>query len=208
MSNLLSTPLRRRIAWFVALYAAAYLVCAELDLGTTTLALQQAGASEGNVYAKGAAGYAAARAWTINLVAGGLILAGLIASGLRAGDVAEAWLRRPIRSFGKFYVNPFARTLTDRGPLHVISFALAFLALRLLAAGNNLMIYRSGTGPLGWLIGVLTHHMAPSLAFWIVLAPLFYLLTFAISPVAARVVLWLRSAPGHGLPAPVDLRAA
>lgn len=192
MSNLLSTPLRRKIALFAVLYAAAYLACAGLDLGTTTLALTHADVSEGNVYAKDAAGYAASRAWTINLVALVLIEAGLIASGLAAANVAEVWLRRPVASFAKVYVNPFARRLADRGPLHVVSFALAFLVLRLLAAGNNLMIYKTGYGPIGALIGGLSHHSTPLIAFWLVLAPAFYLLAFAISPLAVRVILWLR----------------
>src|SRR5437588_476418 len=87
---------------------------------------------------------------------------------------APPW--RAVASFAKFYVNPFARGVADRSALHLLSFVLAFPVLRLLAAGNNLMIWRTGTGPLGWLIGKLSHVTSPTLAFWLVMAPSFYLL--------------------------------
>ena len=134
MSNRLSTPFHRRVALLAALYAVAYLAAAGCDLGTTVLALQQAGVSEGNVYATSAAGYDASRAWAINLVSGVAIEAGLIWCALRAGQVAEAWLAAPIRSFGKFYINPFARGVADSAPLHLLSYTLAFPVLRLLAS--------------------------------------------------------------------------
>src|SRR4051794_38225834 len=174
MSSFLQTPLRRSIAILGTCYAAAYFAGAWLDVTTTTLALRQPGVSEGNVYAAGLAGYAAIRAWMINLVAFLLIEACLVWSALNAGKLAEIWLERPVRSFAKFYVNPFARGVADRSALHVLSFVLAFPLLRLLAAGNNLMIWRTGTGPLGWLIGQIARAGSPALAFWLVMAPLFY----------------------------------
>src|ERR1700744_4247172 len=107
MSNSLSGNPHGRVVWIAVAYAAAYLAAAEFDLGTTTLALTHAGASEGNIYTSGAAGYATTRAWTINLVMGAVIEALLVWSLLGARQVAEDCLRRPIASFGKLYVNPF-----------------------------------------------------------------------------------------------------
>ncbi len=185
-----------------AAYAVAYLAAAELDLGTTSLALTHAGASEGNVYAAGAGGYAAARAWAINLAGGAVIEAALIWSLLGAERMAQAWLSRPIASFAKFYVNPFARSVADRAPLHMLSFCLAFPPLRLLAAGNNLMIWRTGMAPLGWLIGVLSQRTTPLVAFWLVMGPAFYLLTFAAAPLAAQLLQGLRRVPGTPTGAP------
>jgi hypothetical protein len=196
MSNLLATPARRSVAVLLGLYGLAYLAGCWLDLTTTTMALRHPGASEGNIYATDAAGYVAARAWTINLAAFLLVGACLVWSARNAGKVAEVWLERPVRSFAKFYINPFAPGVADRSALHMLSFVLAFPLLRLLAAGNNLMIWRTGTGPLGWLIGVLSKAGSPALAFWLVMAPVFYLAAFAVSPFAARILRGLRQDPG------------
>jgi hypothetical protein len=181
-----------RIALVSAVYAVAYLVAAALDLGTTAMALQRTGASEGNVFATGAAGYDAMRAWVTTLVAGFVIEGFLLIAALNAGKVAQNWLQRPVRSFGKFYVNPFARSVVDRSPLHTLAFVFAFPLLRVLAAGNNLMIWAGMTPPFGWLIGVLTHATTPAIAFWAVMGPAFYLLAFAMAPLAARAIVWLR----------------
>jgi hypothetical protein len=107
-------------------------------------------------------------------------------------DVSEHWLQHPIRSFAKFYVIFWSRKVMDRSPLHMLNFAIAFIPLRLLAAANNLLIYHFGTGPLGRLIGLLTHYMSPAAAFWLVMGWLFYLLAFACAPLATRCIVWLR----------------
>jgi hypothetical protein len=191
-----STPPAGRIALLATVYAAAYVAAAGLDLGTTTLAIH-AGASEGNVYATSAGAYVSARAWLTTLAAGAALMGFLLFGAFNAGRVAEIWLDRPFRSFGKFYVNPFARGVIDRAPLHMLSFALAFPALRVLAAVNNLMITAGMTPPLGRLISFVAERTSPAVGFWAVMAPLFYLFAFLAAPAAARVIRWLRRGSAH-----------
>lgn len=74
----------------------------------------------------------------------------------------------------------------------MLSFVIAFVPLRLLAAANNLLIYYTGTAPLGRLIGLLSHRMSLVIAFWLVMGGLFYLLAFLCTPIAARCIIWLQ----------------
>jgi hypothetical protein len=60
--------------------------------------------------------------------------------------------------------------------------------LRLLAAGNNVLICYYGTAPLGRLVGVASRYTSPAIGFWLVLGPLFYLLAIALSPLAAVLI--------------------
>lgn len=181
--------LAARVAAYSLLYLALYAVVSWADLYTTNLALQQPGTVEGNVYAVGDGGYSAARAWAITAI-GALFILPFLVFGLVAGRrVSDQWLRQPIRSFGKLYFNPFSGEVIDRSPLHMLSFVLAFPLLRLLAAGNNWLIAETGTGPIGWLVGQVSNATNPTLGFWLVLGPLFYLLAFACSPLAA-LILW------------------
>jgi hypothetical protein len=198
MSKSAIPPFWRRLALFVGLYALAYVAAAFLDLGTTAVALRRAGASEGNVYAAGAAGYSATRAWAITAVGGLFIGASLVWAALAADKGSAACLRAPMRSFTKFYVNPFARGVIDRSPLHMLSFVIAFVPLRLLAAANNALIWVTGTAPLGRLIGLIGRHSTAAIGFWLVVGALFYLLAIAASPLAARLVVWLRREPAPG----------
>ena len=133
-------------------------------------------------------GYSAAKAWTITAVGVLFILPFLVFGLVAARRVSDRWLRHPICSFGKFYVNPFSSRVIDRSPLHMLSFVIAFPLLRLLAAGNNWLIFETGTGPLGWLVGQVSNATNPTLGFWLVLGPLFYLLAFACSPLAVSVL--------------------
>lgn len=192
-----STKLVQRVAILALVYAVAYLVAAACDLGTTMLALQRKGFAEGNVYAVNDAGYAAERAWAITLGMGVLIDALMVASLLRAGRVTEACLRRPIRSFGKVYLNPFAARVADRAPIHVLSFCLAFVPLRLLASLNNLLIYKAGVAPLGLLIARVSRVTSATIGFWLVMGPVFYLLAFAAAPLAAALIRRLDGAPAE-----------
>jgi hypothetical protein len=181
-----------RAAWLVGVYAAAYLVASWLDLITTALALQRPEANEGNVYATGAAGYVASKAWLITIVGGLAIVACLAWSIFASRTMAETWLMHPIRSWAKFYVNPWGRGVRDRSPLHMMSFVIAFVPLRLVAALNNTLIASTGTGPLGKLVGLLSRATTPTIGFWLVLGPLFYLVAIGVSPSAARAIVWLR----------------
>jgi|SRR4051794_23974177 hypothetical protein len=183
-----------RAAWLIGLYAIAYLVASWLDLTTTALALHRPEASEGNVYSTGAAGYVALRAWLITIIGGVAIEACLAWSIIASSDVTEGWLAHPIRSWAKFYVNPWARSVRDRSPLHMMSFVIAFVPLRLIAALNNAVIASTGSAPLGKLVALVSRATTPTLGFWFVLGPLFYLCAIAVTPPAARLVIWLRKA--------------
>jgi len=83
----------------------------------------------------------------------------------------------------------------DRSPLHMLSFVIAFVPLRLLAAANNLLIHYYGTAPLGRLVGLVSRQTSPAAGFWLVMGTVFYLLGFASGPAAARLIIWLRTRP-------------
>ena len=178
----------RRIAIVSLVYLIAYFAAAYLDLYTTALALQRPGTTEGNVYSTTEKGYSSAAAWMITGIGAPLIVAFLIFGLVNARHVSHRWLEHPVQSFGKFYIIPWRKKVLDRSPLHMASFALAFPALRLLAAGNNLLIYHYGTGPLGWLVGIVYKYTSPTIGFWLVLGPLFCLLAVAFAPFAAYVI--------------------
>jgi hypothetical protein len=182
------SSLATRVAAVSLLYLAVYACVSWADLFTTKLALQQPNTVEGNVYAVGDDGYSAAKAWGITSVGALFILPFLVFGLLAARRVSERWLQHPIRSFAKLYINPFSKKVIDRSPLHMLSFVLAFPVLRLLAAGNNWLISETGTGPIGWLVGQVSNATNPTLGFWLVLGPLFYLLAFACSPLAVFVL--------------------
>jgi hypothetical protein len=185
----------QRAAILVLGYVVLFVLAAWLDLATTALALSKSAASEGNVYATGAGGYDAARAWLLSGV-GGLVMLGFLAFVIiNQAKLAEIWLRTPIRSFAKVYINPAARGVLDRSPLHVLSFVIAFVPLRVLAALNNLSIVALGVAPIGWLVGQASRLTTPAIGFWLVLGTLFYALAFAASPVAAVLIRWMRK-PG------------
>ena len=183
----------RRIVSLSFSYLLAYLVASYLDLHTTILALQRPGTSEGNVYSTSGHDYIAAKAWLITAAGAVFIEAFLLFGALNAQRVSEHWLRHPIRSFGKLYVIFWSQKVMDCSPLHMLSFVIAFIPLRLLAAANNLLIYYYGTAPLGRLIGLLSHRTSLVAAFWLVMGTLFYVLTFACAPLAARLIIWLRT---------------
>jgi hypothetical protein len=191
-----TTPLRVRLAraaWLILVYPLAYLLASWLDLTTTVMALQRPEATEGNVYTTTAAGYVPATAWLITFAGGVAFEACLIWSILAAGTVTNRWLDHPLRSFAKFYVNPWSRGVRDRAPLHVMSFAIGFVLLRLVAALNNVLIASTGTAPLGRLVGMASRATTPTVGFWLVIAPLFYILAIAISPAASRIIASLRA---------------
>lgn len=181
-----------RIALLCGLYLVAYSIVSYADLYTTGLALKQPGTVEGNVYANGEGGYSSVAAWAITVAGAAFIVGCLVWSLVQSRHVSAPCLRHPIRSFGKLYILPWSKRILDRSPLHMLSFVIAFLLLRLLAAGNNWMIHESGTGPLGWLVGIASNYTTPTIGFWLVLAPLFYLLAIALSPLAARVIRWFQ----------------
>ncbi len=183
----------RKIVAGMAAFIVVYAAVSWLDLTTTVLALGHAGATEGNTYATDASVYLQGRALLITLAGAAMIGACFLWSALTANRIAGEWLDRPLASFGRFYINPFSPVTLDRSPLHMLSYVIAFAVLRVLAAGNNLMIAAIGWGPLGALIGMLTRHMPATFAFWIVLGPLYVVLAIAVSPVAAALARWFRA---------------
>jgi hypothetical protein len=188
------SPIRLPIAgWLLGAYAVAYLFASWLDLMTTAMALHRPEASEGNVYATSGGGYVPAAAWLITFAGGVAFEACLIWSIITSDNVADRWLDHPIRSFAKLYVNPWSRRVRDRAPLHVMSFAIGFVLLRLLAALNNLLIAGTGTAPLGRFVGLASRATTPTIGFWLVIAPLFYILAIAVSPAASRIIAAMRA---------------
>jgi hypothetical protein len=189
--------MRRRIVIFSLVYLVAYVVASYLDLRTTVLALQRPGTTEGNVYSTSGHDYVPIKAWVITAGGALFIELFLLFGVLNAHRVSEHWLQHPIRSFAKLYVVFWSSKVMDRSPLHMLSFVIAFVPLRLLAAANNLLIYHHGTAPLGRLVGLVSRRTSPTTGFWLVMGTLFYLLAFACAPLAARLILWLRSRDGR-----------
>jgi hypothetical protein len=77
-------------------------------------------------------------------------------------------------------------------PLHMLSLALGFVALRLLAACNNMLIHFYGIAPIGAPIKMIARHTPSVFAFAILLVPLFYLLAIGVSPIAAKILSFWR----------------
>ena len=65
------------------------------------------------------------------------IVGSLLFGLLNARHVSQRWLQHPEHSFGKFYIIPWRKKVLDRSPLHMASFAIAFVPLRLLAGGTT-----------------------------------------------------------------------
>ncbi|MBB6250098.1 hypothetical protein [Nitrospirillum iridis] len=178
------------------LYAVAYLLASGWDLWTTMLALRAgAGVHEGNVFTLADVGYSLGRAGAITLM-GGLAQLALFVFGVRnVTRIAPLWLDRPLASFRRPYLNPWSRRHIDRSPLHALSYALAFISLRLLAAGNNWILAEGGTGPLGLLVTWATRLTTPLIGFALSMGGLYLLLALALSPLAAGLARWLMNDP-------------
>lgn len=162
------TAMRVTIVYLLIYFFASY-----LDLSTTVLALRGAGTHEGDVFTINEQSYDLIRAWAITLAAA-LVMAGCVTFAVRyASRVEEVWLRHPVRSFGLFYFNPWSGTVIGRSAIHMLSVAIAFAALRVLAAANNLLIHYCGIAPIGAPIGWIAKRSSPLLGFLAVIIPLF-----------------------------------
>jgi hypothetical protein len=194
---MLPTPSKspaRRVLLAGFLYLLTYSVAAYADLWTTAIALSRAGANEGNAFVTSQQRYMSGRAWAINLAGALIMTACAMFAAKHAQRVEILWLRNPIASFRKIYLSPWSDRAIGVSPLHLLSMALAFLALRLLAAANNLLIYFCGLAPIGAPIERLAQHVSVFVAFGIVIIPLFYLVALVVSPLAARIILsWQRA---------------
>jgi hypothetical protein len=186
---------RRRGAFaFIVIYLVAYLLASTADLASTSLGLRRPGASEKNVFATTDGAYAAARAWALT-AAGAFVMVGCVVYALRNADrVEERWLRQPVRSFGKLYLNPFSQRSIGVTPLHLLSLALGFVVMRLLAAMNNLLVYFYGFGPIGELIKAISPRTSALAGFAIVAGGLFVLVTLGMSRFAVKLLRSWRSA--------------
>jgi hypothetical protein len=184
----------RRVAIAALFYLLAYCLASCLDLWTTVLALKTSGAHEGNAFATSGAVYLSGRALLINVV-GGLIMTGcVIFSANYADRVENRWLLHPLASCWIMHLNPWSPAAMGVSPLQMLSLALGFVAMRLIAAGNNLLIYFYGFAPIGSLISAMEHHASAVIAFAVVIVPLFCVLAIAASPVAAKLIAsWLKA---------------
>ena len=179
----------QRLVTFIALYFAAYLAASYVDLGSTSLGLQRPGVTEKNLFATDAAGtYLPAQGWLLTLGGAVVLLLCILLAFRNARRVDERWLRHPLQSFGKLYANPFSSTGLSVAPLHALSFALAFVVLRLLAGANNLLVYYYGWGPIGQTIKWLSNATSPLIGFCVVVFSLFAVTLVAMAPLAARVI--------------------
>ena len=177
------------LAWFLLAYFAA----SALDLGTTSLALLRPGAAEANMFATSSGIYSALKGIALTLF-GAAGMGWMFAFGLRHADrIEERWLRHPVRSFACFYINPWAPGAIVRSPLHLASYAIAFVVLRLLAAGNNLLIAAGDVGPLGLAVREAGRLTTPVAGFALAIGGAYLLITVAVSPLAARLMRLSRS---------------
>jgi hypothetical protein len=178
----------RRLALAAGLYLLAYSLAACADLWTTTFAIERAGAREGNIFAANGPVYIPTRALIINIGGAVIMTACVMFSASYAESMEPEWLLRPMASFRNMYLNPWSPAAIRVSPLHMLSLALGFVVLRLLAAGNNMLIYFYGIAPIGAPIKMIAQHTSGVLAFAIVLVPLFYVLAIAVSPIAAKLL--------------------
>jgi len=188
----------RRILLVGFLYLLAYFAAACADLWTTVIALTRAGTNEGNAFVTSQQGYMSGRAWAINLAGALIMTACAMFSAKYAHRVEAQWIHNPVASFRKIYLSPWSHRAIGVSPLHLLSMAMAFLALRLLAAANNLVIYFYGFAPLGAPIERLAQHVSVFVAFGVVIVPVFYLIALVVSPFAARLISSWQNAAGSG----------
>ena len=189
----LSKRARRRVFVFAAFYLVAYFIASYMDLATTSLGLQRPGVTEKNVLATNAEGYVAAKAWLLTIGGAIVMSACILFSARNAVSVESIWLRHPMRSFGTFYLNPWSPRGIGISPLHMLSFVIAFVLLRVLAAANNLLVYWYGFGPMGELIKWVATKTSPLAGFCIVGFSFFLLTVVAVTPLAARLIASWRS---------------
>ena len=182
------------------LYAAAYLVASSLDLWTTRIALR-GGGPDGNPFVNSGGDYDAARAWFITALGGVVLVAYFVFGAVNANRVAAKWLRRPMRSFfvgpwSMASLVPWSKAVLDRSPLHALSFAVAFVILRLLGAGNNLCLVLYRVAPIGWFVNAVSTRTSPVLGLFVVGGGLYVLLALATSPWVAWIIASQRMPSG------------
>jgi len=189
----LSPPRRRRVFTFAAVYIVAYFAASYMDLATTSLGLQRPGVYEKNVFATNAQGYLPARAWLLTVFGAIIMALCILFSANHSASVDAKWLRQPIASFRKVYLNPWSKNAITVSPLHMLCLVIAFVLLRVVAAANNLLVYAYGFGPMGELIKWTAARTSPLVGFCLVAFASFLLAVIAVAPLAARIMASWRS---------------
>ncbi len=179
----------------LAIYLAFYLAASWCDLASTELGLQRPGTSEKNVFAVGPEGeFDAAKAWLLT-IGGAAILGACVAFAVaRAEAMDPRWLRQPVRALAQFHLNPFSQKGLAVAPLQLLSLAVAYPLLRMIAAANNVLVYWTGFGPMGALMKVVAAETSPLIGFALVAISAFVLVLIVIAPLAARLLQSWRAA--------------
>jgi hypothetical protein len=109
-----------------------------------------------------------------------LLLASFFAFGLvKAGRASKRWLERPRRSLLTLSPPPWYSQALEYLPLHALAYPIAFVALRILAGFNNLLIAGGLVRPLGWAVKTASNATTPTKGFWILAAIVYLALAYA-----------------------------
>jgi len=85
-------------------------------------------------------------------------------------------------------MNPWSRRFIDRSPLHYLSLAFGYVALRLLAAVNNLLIAADLPGPLGLAVHMIGKQTTPFVGFALAVGGFYLVLSIAMTkPIALAI---------------------
>lgn len=179
---------QKRLIIFIVVYLTAYFVASWMDLSTTSLGLTKPGVSEKNVFAINGEGYSPQNAWLLTVAGAVMLTACVLESFRNSNRVEEHWLKHPVRSFGKFYFNPWSEEAIRFTPIHFLSLTIAFLLLRVFAALNNLGVYWLGIGPMGELMEIVASKTSPLIGFSLIGFSLFIITTLAVAPYAAKTI--------------------
>lgn len=189
----------RKLWLLLTAFVGAYLLASWLDLWSTTYALSRSPtASEQNVYATSAGAFDLQKAWQITGIAG-VLLTAFFAFGLtKSAKTSEKWLRRPRQSLLTLNPPPWSRQALEYLPIHALSYPIAFVALRVFAGINNLLIAQGSIGPLGWAVKAASNATTPTIGFWIVAATVYLTLLMLVAPLAAHLLERVRCITSGG----------
>lgn len=186
---------KRNARWTMG-FMTAYIAASFLDLATTDLALTlNHAAREGNIAATSDGAYDVLKAVLITL-GGGVVLGGMFWSGLRsARRVGETWLNNPRRAMMRVTLIPGFERDRSRRPLTLITYAVAFVILRVAAASNNAMIAFGVTGWIATIVNRLAHIVPPLAATILTVCGLYWLIAWTIAPLCATLLRHARGLP-------------
>lgn len=179
----------KRNARWTAGFLTAYFAASFLDLATTDLALTlNHAAREGNIAATSDGAYDILKAVLIAL-GGGALLGWMFWTGLRnAPRLGENWLNNPRRAIMRLTLVPGFERDRSRRPLTLVTYAIAFVILRVAAASNNAMIALGVTGWIAMIVNQAAHIMPPLAATILVVCGLYWLIALGIAPICAKLL--------------------